>query len=324
MVMFQPKILHNNAKDRLSQIPDSPNRLILLHTAVALGATLLMTVLNYLFNQQISNTGGLSGIGLRSMLSTAQSTVELLVLILLPFWEIGIISVALGWSKGKNARFSDLLQGFRSFRPVLGFRILLTILLVALAIALFYLSTSIFTMTPLAKPLSDLLVPILEKAETQAQMQEMLTPEVIQQAFRMMIPLFIGYGVICLAILIPLLYRLRFAEFALMEGFSGRQAMAFSFRITKGNCWQIAKVDLHFWWFYLLQVLSLTVCYADVILTAAGVMLPIHPDLQFFLFYILGMLCQLALLWRYQAERITAFSLAYDVCKTPFATPTEA
>ena len=102
----------------------SPRRLVLIHTAVSLGASLVVGLLNLLFSQMIATTGGLGGMGMRSMLQTAQATLELAVTIALPFWNISLTRAALCWARGELAEPPTLLEGFRRFRSVLGVKLL--------------------------------------------------------------------------------------------------------------------------------------------------------------------------------------------------------
>ena len=132
-----------------------------------------------------------------------------------------------------------------------------------------------------------------------------------------MLPLLIIYGLLIGAVSIILFYRMRFADFFVMEGSGGVKAIANSFRLTRGNCLQILKLDLHFWWFYVLQGLSLVICYGDWVLSALGITLPFGPDGNFFLFYVIGILLQGILFWQYNAERLTTYCLAFDAFRSP-------
>lgn len=315
MVTLYPSVLSRQARERLGRLPYDPKRLTLIHTAVSLGATLLVTLLNYVFSLKIAQTGGLGGMGLRTVLSTAQSVLELAAMVLLPFWEIGLVYAALSWAKGENATPFHLSEGFRRWSNVLGYRLLEVGLLTALLFALLYPCTFLFMMTPWAQPLMEVYEPLLESAKTMEDLYAVMTPEAMEQMLPHMIPLFIFCGVIYLGVVVFMTYRLRFGEFALMEGRRGFGAMLRSFRTTRKNLWQIVKLDLHYWWFYLLQILSVALCYGDAILALAKIPLPIHRDLRFFLFYIAGMLCQTALFWQFGAQRITAYALAYESCK---------
>jgi len=126
-----------------------------------------------------------------------------------------------------------------------------------------------------------------------------------------LLPLFVIFGVLYLAVAIPVFYRLRFAQFSLMDGNAVFSAMVHSFRTTKGHTLHLLRLDLHFWWYYLLQAVGLALCFGDVLLTAFGVTLPFSEDTAFFLFYILGVLVQWAVLWQFRGNVVTTYTLAY-------------
>lgn len=308
--MLKVSELHNQANARLENA-GNPKRLALIHTAIALGASFLLTLINYLLSLGIADTGGLDGVGTRTILSTAQAMLELVVILTLPFWQLGIFYTALRWAKGEAAEFSDLLQGFRRLGSAIGLLILRSILFIALAVIVLNVSTFVFMMTPFADPLTDIYAPLMEQALTPEQLVELLTPELMASAARASIPLLIISGILLVLVAVPAFYRIRFADYALMDGLTCGKAMVQSFTVTRGSCWQVAKLDLSFWWFYLLQMLSVALCNADLALTYLGVSLPVSGVAATLLFYALGIICQILLLWQFEAKRVTTYALAY-------------
>ena len=308
--MLKVSELHNQANARLENA-GNPKRLALIHTAIALGSSLLLTLINYLLSLGIADTGGLDGVGTRTILSTAQAMLELVVILTLPFWQLGIFHTALRWAKGEAAKFSDLLQGFRRLGSAIGLLILRSILFIALAVIVLNVSTFVFMMTPFADPLTDIYATLMEQALTPEQLVELLTPELMASAARASIPLLIISGVLLVLVAVPAFYRIRFADYALMDGLTCGKAMVQSFTVTRGSCWQVAKLDLSFWWFYLLQMLSVALCNADLALSYLGVSLPVSGVAATLLFYALGIICQILLLWQFEAKRVTTYALAY-------------
>ncbi len=309
--MLQVSDLHRQADSRLAAVPGNPKKLVLLHTAIALGCSLFLTVATYLFSLGIADTGGLGGLGMRSLLATAQSVLELAVMVALPFWQMGIFYAVSEWLKGEKAEFSSLWEGFRRFGSVLGVLFLRGSLFFALAITILYISTAVFMMTSYATPVMELFAPIMEQGATPEQLEALLTPEVLESASTAIIPLLIIFGILYAIVAIPVFYRLRFTSFALMEGLSAGKALVKSLAITRKQGWQVFRLDLSFWWFYLLQMLSVAVCYADSILPALGVTLPVSGVGAAFGFYVLGCICQCILLWLREGHRLTTYGLAY-------------
>lgn len=301
--------LHSQADTLLRRQAYSPRRLVLIHTAVSLGASLVLALFNLLLSSMIADTGGLSGLGTRSMLQTAQAVVELAVTLALPFWNIGLIRASLCWARGESAEPPTLLEGFRLFRPVLRLKILIGLVFMAVTMAVSYISTMLLILSPFSAPLTAALEPILQESGS---LDALLTDEAIAQIGSAAVPSMIFLGVIFAAVAIPVWYRIRFADFAVMDGKRARASLLESFRATRKKSLQIFKIDLSFWWFYLLQGLSVALCYGDSILPALGVTLPMSEEAAYILFFALGIVCQGILLWRYQAKVSVTYALAYE------------
>lgn len=308
--------LHRLAEETLSRVRYSPKKLVLIHTGISLGASLFITLINFLFSQMIASTGGLSGMSTRNVLETAQAMLELAVMVALPFWEIGLIRAVLCWIKGESAEPPTLLEGFRRFGAVISLKLMTGILFLVIGMAAANISSILFMLTPFSGKLTDILVPIIEESDNSA--DGLLSGDVLSQLGSAIIPALVIFAIVFAAIAIPVFYRTRFADFAVMEGNRALISILESFRITKGSAWQVAKVDLSFWWFYLLQGLSVALCYGDTLLNAAGIVLPIPPDAAYFLFFAAGLVCQLVLLWQYQAKVSATYGLVYDTLHTPF------
>ena len=312
MITIHTADLRQQAQTRLHQAGYPPKKLVLIHSAIALGGSFLVSVINYLFYLGIDQTGGLSGMGLRSVLSTIQSVLELVVLILLPFWEIGLLNAGLRWAKGESARFGDLAEGLRRFGAVLAYRLLFGMLFLAILFAALNICSTLFVLTPFSNDFAEAIAPLMQPDVTVEQLEAMMTPEFFKSIAVYMVPLLIVTGVAFAAVALPLFYRLRLAQFVLMDGERAGASMLQSLRLTKGNAWQLVKLDLHFWWYYLLMGLCVVVSFGDTLLPLLGISLPFSKDTGYFLFYVAGVLCQLALLWQCQAKVMTTYCLAYE------------
>ena len=304
--------LRQQAEKRLDFAAYSPRQLVLIHTAVSLGASLVIGLLNLLFAQLIANTGGLGGMATRSMLETAQAVLELAVTIALPFWNIGLIRAALCWARGELAEPPTLLEGFRRMRSVLGVKLFSLLIFLGISMAVSYLGTMLFLFTPFSGSLIEALDPIMQGTLST---ESLLNDETLTQLTTAAVPLMVFLGIVFAAIAIPVWYRIRFADFAVMDGNRSLFSMLHSFRITKKKALAVCKIDLRFWWFYLLQLLTVTLCYGDSILVALGVQLPISAELSYVLFYALGIVLQGLLLWWYQAKVSVTYALAYETLR---------
>ncbi len=296
------------------RVSPCPVKLVFLHTAVAVGSALLLSVLDYILMGQMDRAAGLSGMQTRAVLETIRVILQYAGTLLLPFWELGFIFAALRGARNQQPVPGDLMEGFRRFWPALRLMLLQLVIYGSVAMACMNFSVMVFMFTPLSRGLDALLEP-LQNADAQALMEQ-LTPEQLQSAVMPGVVLFL---VIFIAVMIPLLYRLRLSEFALMDkpGTGAFAAIGISNRRMKKNGWKLFRVDLQFWWFYLLQILVAVLCYADALLELAGVQLPVSDTASFFLFYLLYALCQLALHTFFRGRVQATYARIYDDLETP-------
>ena len=110
MVPFAYKNFRKKGADALADASFSPQRLVLIHTAAALGLSLILNILHYVLQQGIAGTGGLSGIGTRTVLEFIQTVLQIVNLVVLPFWNIGYLYTTLLLSRRQNRRRSPRLS----------------------------------------------------------------------------------------------------------------------------------------------------------------------------------------------------------------------
>ena len=310
---LNPSALYRRAGNTLSRLPDSPKKIVLIYEGVALGITLLLAVLSFYINERIANMGGLSALGQQAIWSTVQAVLELAVMIFLPLWQMGLVYVSLKWVRGENATANDLLQGVRRFGPVLRLRLLELFLFAVLAMAISNVASIIFLLTPFSNELIEAMKPLLEQMEDPTLTELTFTPEQMAELMEKAMPLMILCGVLFAVVFVFAFYRIRFADYGVMDGKGAFRSLIDSFHYTHKKSLQVAKVDLYFWWFYLLQVLCALLQMGDTLLTAVGVELPISVDGAYFLFYILGGLALLVLQWRCYAPVATTYAETYEI-----------
>ena len=97
-----------------------------------------------------------------------------------------------------------------------------------------------------------------------------------------------------------------------------------SVKLTQGRTLQLVKLDISFWGYYLLLGLSIAVSLGDMILSGLSVTLSISPDARFFLFFVLGTLCQGVLQWQCRGRVTTTYALAYRALGHPPVIPQTA
>ena len=320
MDIRERRALKAAAGESLAQASYDPKKLILIHTGCILVLSLILTLIDYLLEQQIGTTGGLSGMGTRSMLSTIQSVLRLAQSIALPFWQIGYTFVALKLAKREQLHPMMLTEGFRRFGPVLRLLLIQGMLYFAVALVCSYAASILLLLTPWGSPLLAEMTELMNSSsmlEDTAAIQEAILAAMDSAT----VPLMIIFSVLFLIAVAPLYYRYRMSEFVLMEdpSIGAFSAMKKSWSMTKGNCLNLLKLDLSFWWFYLLDGLVTLVCYGDLILEALNVSLPFSATAGSFLFFGLYLVCQLALYWWRRNELEVTYAHAYTALQIPQA-----
>lgn len=301
--------LKTSAAEHLAAAPYSPRKLTLLHTGGALGLSLILTIANYLLTKQIDTTGGLAGIGTRTVLSAIQMFLSIAGAAVIPFWEFGYFRAALNISRREPAQPTTLLEGFRRFGPVLRLLLLRGALFMTVAFLCLQGAATIFTMTPLSNS-------FMEAAESIIEAGTSVDPAVLDGLMVHMIPMYVLWAVLLCVILIPLMYRYRLADWAVMDDtFSARAAMKKSKRWMFLRRKKLFQLDLHFWWYYALQLLAGALAYGDEILSLLGISL--RGDWAFFGFYLLSMAVQLVTAWRFAPQIQTTYAIVYDTFRKP-------
>lgn len=318
MATFNYKQLHADAKSAVAEFGKTATKLIAVHSGVSIGANLLLSLISYALEMGIAQTGGLSGIGTRALLETVQQFLQTILTIALPFWSMGYVFSAMQMARRQSADSVQLLTGFRYFAPVLRTNILRGIVYFGLIMFGAQIACYVFLLTPAAKDMMVVMEEILstmENAET-IDYEALLSNEAYMQA---MIPALPYMLIGALIPLIPFLYRLRMMDFALMDDPKKGAFHAFgkSMRMTRRNCLAIFKLDLHFWWYYLLQLLTLALCYGEVLLPMMGVQLDMNADLAMYLFYMVALVAEFAL-YVWKKNQVTAtYALLYDQMRKP-------
>lgn len=309
------KELLQSANEAITKADYDAKKLVLLHTAVAVGLATVITILDFVLIRQIDTTGGLAGMGMRSVLETVQSLLNIAVLVLLPVWELGIIFAAIQIRRGNSCAPDTLLEGFRRFGPAMRLLLLEALLYAGVILACGYLGIMLYTMSPLSAPMLTALAPMAEQITTQAQMEALAAdPVFLQQFMGYATTMFVVMAVVCCVGLFPVFYRLRMARYLVLDepGMGALAAMSLSGRMMRGNKFELFKLDLRFWWFYLLQAVIIVLGLGTDLLAMAGITLPISADTAFWLFYGLYAAGQLVLFTFARAKVEVTYAAVYD------------
>lgn len=306
MPALSPRDLKAQAAQRLRENGSNARSLVLLHTGAVVLLNLLSSGLSLYLDEQIGGTGGLSGLETRSLLQTIQTVLQAVVTLVSPFWSAGFVALALGWAVGRTGSKETLLEGFRRFLPVLSYELLVSLMSFFLMLATGYAAGMIFALTPFFDSLSQVLEPVLASGT----MDLSLVP--MEQLMDAYMPFLLMWLVILIPFGLMLYYGLRPGMYLVMgqPRMGAFRAISTSLRAMRGNRRQLLKLDLSYWWYYVLEILTMLVGYLDVLLPTLGINLPYTPMVWFFVFLILYGALELGLhLWK-KPEVETAYALA--------------
>ncbi len=304
--------LQRSATEALGQASFAPGRLMLLYAGISAALLLLFSTVDFFLQRQIAQTGGLSGLGIRSVLTTISTVLSQGVNIAMPFWTIGYLSASLQMGRRLPFSGSTLLDGFRNAGPVFRLMLLKGLAFFLPALACFYPAMMIFLLTPFSEALTQAITPLLsESSDFQAIVDNEAFLAAVDESTLPAMLIFLGlYLLVC----IPLFYRLRLADLALMENpqAGAMAAIRKSFVLTRRNCSRLVKMDLSYWWYYALTAIILVVAYGDVLAPYFGISLPMDQQTAFFVFYDVYLLAQFALrLWMMNRVQVS-YVLLYD------------
>ena len=150
--------------------------------------------------------------------------------------------------------------------------------------------------------------PLYELSTGEAVDAEALEQVVNSMSAEAMLPIFLIFVPCFLLLCAPFFYRYRMAAFWLMDHPQGGAlaAMHSSRQLMQGKRMALFRLDLRFWWFYLLDLLVTGICYGDLLLDALGITLPFSSDVSYFLFFGIYLICLLVLhYWRRNEVSVT-------------------
>ena len=307
--------IHDTAAQRLDRA-QYKNQIILIYGGITIGLSLLVTVITYILSTEISKTGGLSNMGLRSVLSTANTVLPILQNLVLLCLELGFLNAMIRISRGLYTSPQSLRAGLPRFWAAIRVTLLLSLRYLIVGMGSCYLALLIFSLTPLSQETMELLTPVVEQMSvlnSEIVLDEMLVAQLTES----LVPAFLIWGALLLVTLVPLYYRYRMVNYVLMDkpAYGAMMAMAESKKMMRKNGFALFRLDLSFWWYYLLVGASMAICYGDVIFSLLGIYLPWSDTVSYFLFYGLFLVAQFALYWFFGNRVGVTYALAYEALK---------
>ena len=290
--------------------------IVLLYAALALGASALVTVSSYILNLQIDHFGGLSNMGTKTVLSTLDTMLPIVQNLFGMCLEVGFLAAMLRIARGQYVSVRTIKLGFDRFWVLLRCNLIITMMFTAVVFTSVYFGVTIYLMTPFADAVIEILTPVISDS-TVLSSQVVLTEAMQEQVNQVLTPAFVLCGLLGCLLGIPLFYNYRMVNYVIIDkpALGAMAALRESKKMMRGNRIALFKLDLSFWWYYLIMLLATAIAYGDMILDMLGVRLPGPEMLWYFGFYVayLGVLLVIYILLRSRVE--VTYALAYDAVK---------
>ncbi len=294
----------------------NPRKLVSVYAGVSLGLSLVLLLADLGLQQMMEGPGGLSNMGNLAILETVQTLLPYAQLLFLLCWELGFLQALVQIGRRQPADERTMLGGFRLLGPALRAYLLQMLIYIGVFMASMYLGSIIYAFTPLASPAMELLEPYA--AEISAGNMEILADETLVLALtEAMMPAMIVIFVIFAVAAAFIAYRYRMVNFCLLENprAGARVAMRASRVMMRGNCWKLVKLDLSFWWYYLLLALAGFLAYGDMVLGMLGVTLSMSYTVTAFLFYALYSAVLFAIYYFVHNQVQETYVMAYEAMR---------
>ena len=304
--------MHQTAGAVLETRRDQMQKILLIYLGIITALSLAASCVSMLLSDRIADTGGLRNMGLRSVLSTAQTLLPLLQLVVLMGLQLGYNHAALGVTRGEAVSRDHLFGGFRRFFPLLRAWILQGLMYIAAGVASLYASIYIFLLLPVSASFRETVTPLISAATGQDGIITM-TEDIVAATAATVGPVLCIFAVLYLLLVIPMHYRYRLVTFRLIDHSRPRALAALreSRFLMHRNRINLLKLDLNFWWYYLLQALASVVAYGDLLLPMVGVSLPMGTTAAYFLFLILSLGLQFVTFYFFMNRVTVTYAVFY-------------
>lgn len=300
------------AARRLQDAP-AAKRIVLIYAGISTGLAVLTSLVSYLLGLQIDKTGGLGGMGTRSILSALQSMLPLIQSAVLMCLTLGYRAAMLRVARGQYTSPNTLRLGFDRFWLLLRCSLIQGMILLTVGIACVYSTILILMMTPLAGPVMEVLSPIVSSMTALNQVP-VLEDAVMLQLMDAMTPMLCIAGAVYLLAAVPIMLRYRMTDYVVIDkpGIGALTALRESRMMMRGSCKKLLALDFRLWWYYAALAGATILGYGDLLLPIFGIRLPMSAMTASYAFYALYLGVQFAIDY-YLCNRIEViYSLAYE------------
>ena len=285
------KILKKNAAERVAAAEHS-RQIVLTYAGIVTVLAVLVTAVTYTLDLQIAKTGGLSNMGLRSILSTIQSFLPMVQGMVVMCLDIGYIAAMLRISREQYVSRHTLKLGFERFWVLIRLSVIQSAIYMLAAMAAFWISVQVYLITPFSDTIMAMVTP--EMIDPNVVIELLQDPTFTAQITSAMLPLLLMFGVIYAVLFIPISYSLRMSRYVIIDkpGQGAIFALRESRNMMKGSCIRLFKLDVSMWWWFVISLGSTALAYGDTLLPLVGISLPFSADVGYFLFYGLYLIVQ--------------------------------
>jgi len=313
-----PKTVRQEAGRMLSKA-SMLKKILLIFCGILLAQCLAVSLLQQVLDGMVSRSGGLSNLGTRTILSTIQMALPFLHMLVLMGLELGLLAAMLRISRGQYTSPQTLRQGIARYWSMLRCRMLQLMLYMMVGMIALNGAIVLFFMTPMGQASMEIMLPYVQSgADAMAATEQIFADEQQLSAFLESVwPLYVIFFLLLAVLALPVYYRTSMADFVLLDDprAGAFRAVVESSRMTRGNAVALLKLDLSFWWYYVLSALILALSYGDLILPLLGITLPMSQQTVILVFYGLYLLAQVAVYYFLRPRLQVSKALIYNAIR---------
>lgn len=278
-------------------------KLVLINGAVTAGISLLLMLVSW-FLQYIAPDGGLSNIGTHAMISTIRTLLQLISMLIVPFWDAGMVFCSLRLVHRKHNVVQNLTEGFHRWSSIAVSLLIRGLIYFFVFMGSYLVSSILLSSLPFPPSVIEELTAFTENPS--------LT---LTGGVRIVLIVYLIIFLISLCtMLIPKLYLHRQVIYQIVddESCGGVQAVVNSRTLMNGNRKKLFLLDMSYWWFYLLELVISVMAAGHLIAAELGIALPISTEAAAWLFPITALLARLVLYWLAKPKLNISYALFYQ------------
>lgn len=248
------KELKSITRQRLAAAQYPPRKLTFLYSGITLGLSFLSVVLSWVTGLMMDSTGGLSGLGTRAILDTVSMVFSIAVQIITPLLAMGFTHCCIRIVRQNDLRPKHLTMGPRRWAVILRHGLLVGAIFLVLAYLALQIASIAFMFSSNWEHAMELMYGLMDDP---AFMEGTVPMSTMTEMIRVFMPVYIISAVLILVTFIPVSYRLRLSTYRILEEapVGAARAVLESNKLMKKHCVSLFKLDLSFWWFYVLQAI---------------------------------------------------------------------